>query len=104
MKEENLFVVESLLIKKIRLSNEHWKHISEIKHPEVAGLEKEIRETLVEPILIKRSNSDEKIFLYYSAYKKYFLCVVVKHENGNGFIITVYLTSKIKQGEIIWKP
>lgn len=98
-----LFELKCKLGKKIRISLEHWEHISKVKHPEVSGLEKEIETTLIYPIEIKRSSSDDEIFLYYSRHKSYFLCVVTRHLNGTGFIITSYLTSKIKQGEIIWK-
>ena len=98
-----LFEVESKVKKKISISNEHWKHISEIKHPEVSGLEDEIKQTLIIPIEIKRRNSDRNIYLYYSKYKSKFLCVVIRHLNGNGFVITAYITSKIKKGEILWK-
>ena len=98
-----LFEVESKLKKKIRISNEHWKHISEIKHPEVSGLEDKIKQTLISPIEIKRSNSDKKIYLYYSKHKSNFLCVVTRHLNRHGFIITAYITSKIKKGDIVWK-
>ncbi len=94
---------ESKVKKKIRISNEHWKHISEIKHPEVSGLENEIKQTLIHSVEIKRSNSDRNIYLYYSKYKSYFLCTVTRHLNGHGFIITAYITSKIKKGDQIWK-
>ena len=98
-----LFIVESKIKKKISISKEHWKHISEIKHPEVSGLENEIKQTIISPIEIKRSNSDKNVYLYYSKYKSNFLCVVIRYLNGNGFIITIYITSKIKKGEILWK-
>lgn len=98
-----LFQVESKVKKKITISREHWKHISEIKHPEVGGLENKIKQTLINPIEIKRSNSDRNVYLYYSKYKSNFLCVVTRHLNGHGFVITAYITSKIKKGEITWK-
>ena len=34
---------------------------------------------------------------------KNYLCVVVRHENGQGFIITIYITNKIKEGTQIWQ-
>src|ERR1035437_9674303 len=98
-----LFEVESKVKKKISISNEHWKHISEIKHPEVNGLKDEIKHALINPIEIKRSNSDKNVYLYYIKHKSNLLCVVTRHLNGHGFIITAYITSKIKKGEIIWK-
>ena len=98
-----LFEIECMLKKKTRISKEHWKHICEIKHPEVSGLENEIKQTLMNPLEIKRSNSDRNIYLYYSKYKSYFLCAVTRHLNGHGFVITAYITSKIKKGDQIWK-
>ena len=52
---------------------------------------------------IRRSKDNKRTYLYYSKYKKYLLCVVCKHLNGDGYIITVYLVDKIKEGESIWK-
>lgn len=98
-----LFETECKLGKKVRISEEHWKLICKIKHPEVAGLKNEILDTLCSPIQIKRSSSDKDVYLYYSKFNTNFLCVVARHLNGNGFIITAYITSKIKQGDIIWK-
>ena len=98
-----LFEVESKFKKKISISNEHWKHTSQIKHPEVSGLKDEIKQTLISPIEIKKSNSDRNVYLYYSKHKSNFLCVVIRHLNGNGFIITAYITSKIKKGDTLWK-
>jgi hypothetical protein len=33
----------------------------------------------------------------------YYLCIVARHLNGDGFIITAYITDKIKEGEVVWK-
>ena len=98
-----LFEIICKLKKRIRISDEHWQHICKVKHLEVVDLEEEIKETLINPIEIKKSSSDKEVYLYYLKFKTNFLCVVTKHLNGNGFIITAYITSKIKQGEIIWK-
>ena len=75
----------------------------DIKHPSIKGKEKETQETLKSPDTIRVSNSDKNIFLYYKKYCKNYLCVVVRHKNGDGFIITVYITNKIKEGKQIWK-
>jgi len=42
-------------------------------------------------------------FIYYKRFGTYYLCVVAKHLNNEGFIITCYFTKKIKEGEEIWK-
>ncbi|MEK6691737.1 MAG: hypothetical protein AABY78_10705 [Nitrospirota bacterium] len=49
------------------------------------------------------SKEDKKVYLYYAPYSSYFLCVVCRHLNGDGFIITAYLTDKIKKGVTIYE-
>lgn len=57
---------------------------------------------------VNRSASDGEAFLYYRFYDhtpvggKY-LCAVVKKGEAKAFLLTAYLTDKIKQGEIVWK-
>jgi len=99
---KELFQIKSVLDKQIRTTQSYWQKITVIKHPSVKGKEKEAREVLKSPDMIRISNSDKKVFLYYKKYLKNYLCVVVKHENGKGFVITVYITNKIKEGKQIW--
>ena len=99
---KELFQIKSALDKQIRTTQSYWRKITIVKHPSIRGKEKEAREVLKTPDIIRVSNSDKKVFLYYKKYFKNYLCVVVKHENGEGFIITVYITNKIKEGRQIW--
>ncbi len=73
------------------------------RHPEINGMLKEIEETLREPDLIKTSNYDKKVWLYYKFYEKTkgYLSVVVKIYNGEGLLLTSYITDRIKEGETI---
>ncbi len=97
------FEVESVLGKRIRTTKEHWKLISEVKHPIIKDYEKEVKETLINPDEIRQSKKDTSVYLYYKRLPKYFVCVLVKHLNSEGFIITAYLADKIKKGDIVWK-
>ena len=99
---KELFQVKSVLNKQIRTTQNYWQKITVVKHPSVRGKEKEASEVLKSPDIIRVSNSDKKVFLYYKKCLKNYLCVVVRHENGKGFIITVYMTNKIKEGRQIW--
>lgn len=74
-----------------------------MKHPEIEGKESEVQQCLSNPCEIRKSSEDKDVYLYYRPYGKYFLCVVARHFNGNGFIITAYITDKLKEGERIWK-
>lgn len=91
--------------KSIRITDERMTHI--MNHPEMAGMKREIIETLKAPERVIRSISDEEAYLYYRHYdttpvgEKY-LCVVVKTGSGGSFLLTAYLTDKMKKGEIIW--
>ena len=100
---EIYFEVVSKLEKRIRTTEKYWRIITNIKHPSVKGKEAEIKRTLENPDFIRRSKTDENVYLYYKKQNKHFLCVVVKHSDKQGFIITTYLTYKIKEGELIWQ-
>lgn len=97
------FEVKSALGKKIRTTKEHWKLVSEVKHPIIKDYEKEVKETIANPDEVRQSKKDTTVYLYYKKYQKYFVCVLVRHLNSEGFIITAYLADKIKKGEIVWR-
>lgn len=94
--------VISKLNKEISTSRGYWDIIVNIKHPSVLGREKEVKETLENPDFIRQTFTDKRVFLFYKKYKACYLCVIVRHLNGKGFIITIYLTKKIKEGKQIW--
>ncbi len=89
----------------IRLTEERLAHI--LGHPEMASLEVGIAETLAHPERVAQSRSDEEARLYYRFYPETsvggkFLCVVVKFREDDAFVLTAYLTDKIKRGEVLW--
>jgi hypothetical protein len=89
----------------IRLTDERLTHI--LEHPEMAGLEHAIEETLAQPERVMQAFSDSQAHLYYRLYvgtrvgDKY-LCVVVKVQVDDAFVLTAYLTDKIRRGVQIW--
>ena len=95
------FEVTSSLGKRIRISDEYWQTIIETKHPVMAGLEELVKQTLTSPEQIRRSRKDVAVHLHYRKTDSHYCCVVVKHVNGDGFIVTAYLTDTIKAGEVI---
>jgi hypothetical protein len=89
----------------IRLTDERLAHI--LEHPEMVGLEDAIEATLLQPEQIVESLSDPQAHLYYRFYMgtrvgDKFLCVVVKVRETDAFVLTAYLTDKIKKGSTIW--
>lgn len=97
------FEVQSVLGKRIRTTEGYWNIISEGKHPIIKKYEKEVKETLENPDEIRKSKKDPSVFLYYKKYKAWFVCVLVRHLNNEGYIITAYVADKIKKGDIIWQ-
>lgn len=87
----------------VRTTFSHWQKIITIKHPIMAGQEQQVQAALAHPSEIRQSQSDPAVNLYYKPDPPYFTCVVARHLNGEGFIITAYRTDKIKAGITLWK-
>lgn len=67
------------------------------------GREKLVQATLQNPSQVRLSNSDKKVYLFYTLERKgRWICVVVKRLNGDGFVITTYPTDAIKEGVQLW--
>jgi hypothetical protein len=89
----------------VRLTDERWRHIEE--HPEMVGFREAVAETLREPEVVVESPSDPLARLYYRFYHRTmvggkFLCVVVKHSVSDAFVVTAYLTDRVKRGTVLW--
>ena len=82
---------------RIRLTRERIKHIA--NHLELYDKLQIVEETLKSPD--KVTNDPQRQDLYY--YQKYlkqedlFLIVLVKKEHGEGFIITIFKSNKLKE-------
>jgi hypothetical protein len=76
------------------------------KHPEAHTFVELIGETLNAPDIVKNSQTDNRVNLYYKFYPRVlngkFVVIVVKFAEMY-FISTFYATDKIKQGEVVWK-
>ena len=91
--------------RRIRLTEERLKHI--LEHPEMKNMIHAIEDALSSPEKIVQSLTDSQTRMYFRFYfgtmvgDKY-LCVVVKIKSSDAFILTAYLTDKIKKGVLIW--
>ncbi|HIH21003.1 TPA: DUF4258 domain-containing protein [Candidatus Micrarchaeota archaeon] len=97
------FEVTSKDGKKVRVTEAYWNFIITLKHPTMTGKENLAMKTLADPDEIRQSSRDKSVFLYYKKQDAYWACVVCKHLNGEGFIITTYITDRIKEGNRVWK-
>ncbi len=103
-----IFEIADALGKKIRLTETQWLHIL-LHHPEMQNYEDKIAETLKFPKIIL-FDKPKGNYNYYKVFSKTpfgskFLHVIVKHLNGEGFIITSYITDRIRkiEREIIYE-
>lgn len=101
--EASLFEVETPLGFRVRTTISYWELITEIKHPVMKGREAAVQATLADPDEVRLSKSDAQVYLFYRADgDKRWVCAVSKRLNGEGFLITAYRTSAIKEGIEIW--
>lgn len=102
-KLEIIFDVKDIFGKNVRTTKSYWEKIFLIKHKELNVSQNTVIKLLQNPDEVRRSVQDPFILLFYKQIKKNFLVVVVKYLNGDGFIVTVYKTSKFKRkGERLW--
>ncbi|MBI2039562.1 hypothetical protein HYT18_00640 [Candidatus Microgenomates bacterium] len=90
------------IIGEVELTNERKSHII-LKHPELKTHIKKISQVLSSPDTIRRSKLDEESLLFYKYFdtikKGKYISVTVKKGKRN-FILTAYITDKIRAGEI----
>ncbi len=61
-----IFEIEDVLRRKILLTDETLEHI--LEKPEMSNHEERIKETLIKPEMVKRSNYVPTVLLYYRLY------------------------------------
>lgn len=84
-----------------RLPQERWRHIL-TNHPELRGKKHDVGKVLSDPDIIVKAYNDPAILVYHRKDRQKHLIAVVAHSQ-KGFIITAFITNKIKIGKIIWQ-
>lgn len=101
--EDILFEIKTPLGITIHTTKDYWKIITTIKHPSMVKYKKEVKSALKNPDQIRKSKQDPNVHLYYKYIGKVSVCVIADHANSqSGYIITSYLTDRIKEGEQIY--
>lgn len=85
----------------VRTTESYWELLI-FKHPEISGKDHDVQQTPATPDLIRRSRHDPTVHLFYRGEGNYYLCVVAKRLNGEGFIVTAYVTDTMKEGAQRW--
>ncbi len=73
----------------------------------MAPMRERLEETIATPESVVESLSDAAARLYYRFYQRTivggkYLCAVVRVSPDDAFVVTAYLTDRIKKGKIIW--
>lgn len=101
--DRTLFEVETPLGFQVRTTAASWELIATVKHPVMRDRLEDVRQTLVAPDEVRLSKSDAQVYLFYREDgEKRWVCAVTKRQNGEGFLITTYRTSAIKEGDLVW--
>ena len=96
-----LFQVDTPIGITVTTTQDYWNLI-EKKHPEINGKLLLAKHALRMPDTIRQSKTDKQVLLFYRKINGYWICVVAKCNTKDGFVITSYLTDKIKEGVKIW--
>lgn len=97
------FEIQTPLGFTVRTTEEYWERIVTEKHRNMRGQEEKVKKTLGDPDLVKQSVADPKVMLFYRPCQEGWIVAVARRLNGEGFLITCYLTAAIKKGTEIWK-
>jgi len=82
----------------IRLPDERWIHLTE-GHSEMAGYYSEVLEAVEDPDAIYEGSSGELLAIKKMQSGKYIVVVYKEVSKTDGFVITAFLTSKMRQFE-----
>lgn len=98
-------IIRDCFGRSVRLTDERVAHI--LQHQEMTDMAQEIERVLQSPTEVRISRSDESVRLFYEFYAKTmvggkWLCVVVRYAAEDAFVVTAYLTDRLKAGDTIW--
>lgn len=103
MVSDTYFQVKAINGVVVRTTHAYWHKIISSKHPAMAGREEDVKLALQQPDEIRQSIRNESVLLYYRKKDNYHTCVVVRILDREGFIITTYVTDRVKEGKSKWK-
>ncbi len=99
-----IFAERTPLGHRVVLTRDRWREIVRFKHPALAGQEQAVRDCVRDPEVIRSSAKDAEIHLYYRSFGAGHVCVVVGGDDPQErFVVSAYVTRKIKKGRRLWK-
>jgi hypothetical protein len=102
-KKRRLFLEPTPLGYRVELTRDRWREIVRFKHPALTGHEKEVRECIRDPDVIRASAKDPDVHLYYRPSQRGYICAVVGGDSpADRFVVTAYFTHSPKKGPDLW--
>ena len=86
----------------IRLTEERWQHIID-RHPEIKKHLSKIQSTIQNPDIIVKNRYHQSERYYHKYFERLQNHLIVVIEYKKNFIITAFISRKIKKGEVLWK-
>src|SRR4051794_3225800 len=103
MRQRLIFTVATPLGYRVSLTRDRWREIVRFKHPAMARHEKAVRACLESPTMIRESEKDPNVHMYYVRSGRGHLCVVIAPaDEQDRFVVTAYFTRDIKKGKPLW--
>ncbi len=97
-----LFEIQTPIGLGVRCTRAYWEFVVTRKHPNLSGREAEVAQALAAPDEVRLSRIDPTVLLFYKESGLRWLCVVVRREDGRGFLVTAYPTDAVKAGDTVW--
>jgi hypothetical protein len=102
--DDVLFDVATPLGFRVRTTVRYWALIAEVKHPNMRDRLSAVQLALASPDEVRLSVNDDQVYVFYREDgEKRWVCSVARRLNGDGFLITAYRTSALKEGEVVWQ-
>lgn len=86
----------------IRLTEERWFHIVE-SHNDLAGHYDDVLNTIEHPDFVLKGYKGALIAIKGIAKRRYLAVVYKELKRNDGFVLSAYITSKIKKRSITWR-
>jgi hypothetical protein len=102
MAKRKLIDVTTPLGYSVVLTRDRWREIVKFKHPSMSGRESDVRICLENPDIIRESAKDPDVHVYYLQRGRTYITVVAAPADGHRFVVTAYLSNRLKQGTNLW--
>lgn len=105
MAQRIVFRATSPLGYSVALTRNRWREIVRFKHPAIKNYQEEAKQCVSNPDVIRASGKNPDVHIYYLHLEagKHICVVTAPGDSDEHFVVTAYLTNRIKQGDELWQ-